>query len=165
MTCFTESNFFGLLLATLNLQLKPCQILEEPPALLCLVPIAAMFALVGMAFQTSGELSERSPEQMQRDAQATIKRLLAKFGGKLKADGVKLIVAIYIRYSSAYQDSFEAQLQSALQKTADLGFAVSEENIFFDLAVSGGKRDRTGRHSTSQLWRECRNVIQEFSIC
>ena len=150
MTCFTESNFFGLLLATLNSQLKPCQILEEPPALLCLVPIAAMFALVGMAFQTSGELSERSPEQMQRDAQATIKRLLAKFGGKLKADGVKLIVAIYIRYSSAYQDSFEAQLQSALQKTEDLGFAVSEENIFFDLAVSGGKRDRTGLDAIRQ---------------
>ena len=150
MTYFTESNFFGLLLATLNSQLKPCQILEEPPALLCLVPIAAMFALVGMAFQTSGELSERSPEQMQRDAQAAIERLLAKFGGKLKADGVKLIVAIYIRYSSAYQDSFEAQLQSALQKTADLGFAVSEENIFFDLAVSGGKRDRTGLDAIRQ---------------
>ena len=87
MTYFTESNFFALLLATLNSQLKPCQILEEPPALLCLVPIAAMFALIGMAFQTSGELSERSPEQMQRDAQATIKRLLAKFGGKQSFNG------------------------------------------------------------------------------
>ena len=131
-----------------------CQLLAEHHQVVWPVLLALLLALVGMSFQTSGERSERSREEMERDAKATIKRLLAKFGDKLKADGVKLIVAIYIRYSSTYQDSFEAQLQSALQKTADMGFAVSEENIFFDLAVSGGKRDRTGLDAICKARKE-----------
>jgi len=144
MTHFTDSNFFWLLHAALNSQPELYSMSEEYPELIWLIPITFIFALVGMAFQTSGERSERSPREMRRDVKATTSRLLAKFGNQLKADGVKLMVAIYIRYSSMYQDSFESQLLSALQKAADMGFAVSEENIFFDLAVSGGKRDRTG---------------------
>ena len=51
---------------------------------------------------------ERSREEVERAAVATIDRLLAEFGDRLKAGPGKTIGAIYIRYSTSLQDSFEA---------------------------------------------------------
>jgi len=87
---------------------------------------------------------ERTQRDIEREARATIKRLLDEFGDELKANPAKLIAAIYIRVSTRYQDSFESQLRAALQKAFEMGFSVSEETIFCDLGVSGAKRDRKG---------------------
>ena len=144
MIHFTDSKFSWLLLGGMYFHAELCQILTAYHQPIWAALAAFMLVLMGMSFQGFADRSDRSREEMELDAKRSIKRLLASFGDKLKADGDKLIAAIYIRYSSTYQDSFEAQLLSALQKAADMGLAVCEENIFFDLGISGAKRDRNG---------------------
>ena len=154
MNQFTESYFNMLFFIGLNMQNELCHLLAEHQRLVWPTLLALLLVFAGMSFQEFGERPERTRDEMERDAKATIKRLFTEFGDKLKADGSKLIAAIYIRYSSTYQDSFEAQLQSALQKAADMGFAVSEENIFFDLGISGAKKDRSGLDAIRQAREE-----------
>jgi len=150
MNHFTEAYFNWLLLAGLNIQNELCHLLAKHHQLVWPTLLAFLFVLAGMSFKAFGERPERTRDEMERDAKATIKRLFSEFGDKLKADSSKLIAAIYIRYSSTYQDSFEAQLRSALQKAANMGFSVTEENIFFDLGVTGAKRDRSGLEAIRQ---------------
>jgi len=103
-----------------------------------------MLALLVASIQTNFDRSERSKEEMEQDAKTTIQRLLAEFEDQLKGSGSQSIAAIYIRYSTSFQDSFESQLRSALQKAAAMGFSVSVESVFFDLGISGAKKSRNG---------------------
>jgi DNA invertase Pin-like site-specific DNA recombinase len=99
---------------------------------------------------------ERSREQVESDALATIDRLLEEFGERLYPTGKKIIAAIYIRYSTDKQDSFESQLRSILSYAADNQFSVSKANIFFDLGISGAKYDRNGLNAIREARREGR---------
>ena len=153
MNIFTDSNLSWLLFLGLNFQTELCLIMAEHQ-LLTLVTFFCMLALMGMSFQPSPERPKRTPEELEEDARQTIKRLLAEFGDKVKADGDRLVAAIYIRFSTNLQDSFEAQLRSALQKAVSENFSVAAENIFFDLGVSGAKRDRKGLEAIRQARTE-----------
>lgn len=85
------------------------------------MPALGALTLLGMSLLQS-QKQERTKEEMERDAKMSIHRLLNEFGSSLKANGAKLVAAIDIRYSTQYQDSFEAQLRSALQKAAEQNF-------------------------------------------
>ena len=87
---------------------------------------------------------QRSREEVERDALATISRLLAEFGKRIQPKAGRAIAAIYIRYSTAFQDSFEAQLRALFTEAATNGFSITRENIFYDLGISGAKYDREG---------------------
>ena len=155
MFYFTDLHFSWLLLTWMNIRIELCQnLVEHPDLLFWFVSGTLLFALSGMSFQSFGDRPERSREEMERDARATTKRLLGEFGDALNADGVKLVAAIYIRFSTNFQDSFEAQLRSALQKAVNMGFSVTEENIFFDLGISGAKKDRSGLEAIRQARKD-----------
>lgn len=57
------------------------------------LPLALLLVTVGMPFQSVEERAERTKEEMERDAKATIKRLLSEFGSQLKADSAKAVAA------------------------------------------------------------------------
>jgi len=137
-----DSNFcFATLAGATNLPTD--QLAEISSISLCLLFTWSLLA-VGMAILPTPKKEKRTKEEMERDARKTIKRLLHEFGNAIKMDGVKEIAALYIRYSTEYQDSFEAQLRAALNKVLELKLAVSAETIFFDLGLSGAKDDREG---------------------
>ena len=105
MIHFTDSNFSWLLLGGMNFHAELCQILIAHHQPVWAALAATLLVLMGMSFQGFADRSDRSREEMVLDAKRSIKRLLANFGDKLKADADRLIAAIYIRYSSTYQDS------------------------------------------------------------
>ena len=87
---------------------------------------------------------QRSREEVERDAIATIDRLLTEFGDRIGPKAGRAIAAIYIRYSTSFQDSFEAQLRALFTEAAMKGFSITRESIFYDLGISGAKHDREG---------------------
>ncbi len=101
---------------------------------------------------TSTNGSDRATE-VERAALATIDQLLAEFGDRIKAGAGKTIAAIYIRYSTSLQDSFEAQLRAILTEAAAKNFSISKENIFYDLGISGAKYDREGLNAIREARR------------
>lgn len=74
----------------------------------------------------------------------TIDRLIAEFGDRLSHSSEKIATACYVRYSTDYQNSFEAQLRAIFSYAASHGFSISRENIFYELGISGAKFDRGG---------------------
>ena len=139
---WTDSNF--LLATRLGASTLPVSsITEIGPALLVLI-FSLSFLAVAMATLPTSNKQKRTKEEMEQDAKKTIKRLLREFGNAIKMDGAKEVAAIYIRYSMDFQDSFESQLRAALNKVVELKLAISAENIFYDLGLSGAKEDRKG---------------------
>lgn len=128
-----DSSFFMALLVGANSLPSSCNLGDLYCQSFWPVFTALLLVIVGMSFQPFGERAERSKEEMQQDAKATIEPLLSEFGNKLKAEGAKQVAAIYIRYSTGSQDSFEAQLRPAFNNAAAMGVSVSTENIFFSI--------------------------------
>lgn len=103
-----------------------------------------------MAISDFVQQRERTRDEVERDALATIDRLLAEFGDRIKAGAGLAVAAIYIRYSTNLQDSFEAQLRGILTEAAAQNLSVSKDNIFYDLGISGAKHDRDGLNAIRQ---------------
>ena len=99
---------------------------------------------LGMAVADHFIQRQRSREEVERDALATIDRLLAEFGDRIGPKAGRVIAAIYIRYSTSFQDSFEAQLRALFTEATMKGFSITRESIFYDLGISGAKYDREG---------------------
>jgi DNA invertase Pin-like site-specific DNA recombinase len=83
--------------------------------------------------------------QSQREqTQKEITELAARFHAQLPRDRAKAIGSIYARFSTRYQASVFDQVRTCFEDAVRRGIFVPLENIFFDLAQRGCKRDREG---------------------
>ena len=99
---------------------------------------------------------ERAADDVERDAVNTIERLLAEFGERIKPAVGRAVAAIYIRYSTSFQDSFESQLRAILSEAIVKNLSIDKENIFYDLGVSGSKNNREGLGAIRKARKERR---------
>ena len=125
-----------------RLQQQTGQKLDKSPVPSILLML--LIAPLGMAVEDFFNQRAESYQDARRDAQETIERLLREFGDRIAPSNGRSVAAAYIRYSTSLQDSFESQLRAILTEAAAKSFSVTKENIFYDLGISGARRDREG---------------------
>lgn len=106
-----------------------------------LMLLSATLAILTTVFQPS---PQRTREEMERDAITKIEELFSEFGDRISATGSRIGAAVYVRFSTDRQNSFESQLRAMFAYAAEHGFSISRENIFYDLGYSGARTNRAG---------------------
>lgn len=84
-----------------------------------------------------------------KEIDALYKKYLGALGRRRKGHGTA-----YARYSTRFQDSIADQLKVILKYAAKKGIYIKREHIFFDLAVRGYKRSRSGLDQVQQLLKD-----------
>ena len=82
--------------------------------------------------------------QLEEKTRQEVNEIAAEHHVELPRQKAKSIGAIYARYSTRFQGSIGDQVRSMYQEAVKRGIFVPLENVFFDLAVRGGKNDRQG---------------------
>jgi DNA invertase Pin-like site-specific DNA recombinase len=88
-------------------------------------------------------------ERTEREIDELYADYLANFGAASRLD----VAAIYARYSTRHQDSIADQVRVLLHYALCQGLFVPRELIFFDLAISGVKKNRAGLELVRQSLR------------
>jgi DNA invertase Pin-like site-specific DNA recombinase len=87
---------------------------------------------------------EAERQELEKNTREEIRAIASEHHALLPRNQAKLIGAIYARYSTRFQGSIADQVRSMYEEAIKRGIFVPLENVFFDLAVRGGKNDREG---------------------
>jgi hypothetical protein len=105
----------------------------------------------------------RTREEIRREQQALLAKtmqeidaIVAEFHARLPREQSQAIGGIYARYSSRFQDSIADQVRSLFEGALERGIFIPRENVFFDLAIRGGKDRRPGLNALRQAIEEKR---------
>ena len=92
-----------------------------------------------------------------------IQELAAEFHARLPRDQAVTVGAIYVRYSTRFQDSVADQVRALLEIALKKKIYITIEFIFFDLAIRGAKSHREGLDTLrAVLARKAVNVLLIF---
>ena len=102
----------------------------------------------------------RGKIEIERDRQARWERtcrevdeIYAEYEAQFQRVPNQVVGTIYARYSTRFQDSIGDQIRAILEHALKLGIYVPRENIFFDLAVRGFKKQRGGLEEVERTLR------------
>ncbi|MFO1045873.1 MAG: recombinase family protein [Planctomycetaceae bacterium] len=105
----------------------------------------------------------RTREEIRREQQALLAKtmqeidaIVAEFHARLPREQSQAIGGIYARYSSRFQDSIADQVRSLFEGALERKIFIPRENVFFDLAIRGGKDRRPGLNALRQAIEEKR---------
>lgn len=105
----------------------------------------------------------RTREEIRREQQALLDKttqeidaIVAEFHARLPREQSQAIGGIYARYSSRFQDSIADQVRSLFEGALERKIFIPRENVFFDLAIRGGKDRRPGLNALRQAIEEKR---------
>lgn len=113
----------------------------------------------------------RSREDIRREQQALLAKtiqevdaIVAEFHARMPREQSDAIGGIYARYSSRFQDSIADQVRSLFEGALERRIFIPRENVFFDLAIRGGKDRRPGLSALRQAIDEKRfSVFMVFT--
>ncbi|MBL8792466.1 MAG: recombinase family protein [Planctomycetia bacterium] len=94
---------------------------------------------------------EAERRDLERSTRQEISEIATEHHALLPRNKAKLIGAIYARYSTRFQGSIADQVRSMYQEAVKRGIFIPLENVFFDLAVRGGKNDRQGLNRLREM--------------
>lgn len=94
---------------------------------------------------------EAERRDLEKTTRQEISVIATEHHALLPRNQAKLIGAIYARYSTRFQGSIADQVRSMYQEAVKRGIHVPLENVFFDLAVRGGKNDRHGLNRLREM--------------
>lgn len=105
----------------------------------------------------------RTREEIRREQQALLAKtmleidaIVAEFHARLPREQSQAIGGIYARYSSRFQDSIADQVRSLFEGALERKIFIPRENVFFDLAIRGGKDRRPGLNALRHAIEEKR---------
>lgn len=87
---------------------------------------------------------ERQRKQQWNQTSQEVDRLVAEHHAAMPRKSADSTGAIYARFSTRFQDSIADQVRTILEEATKLKIYVPREMVFFDLAVSGVKKNREG---------------------
>lgn len=108
--------------------------------------------------------AERRRKELWDKTCREIDEIAAQHHAELPRNQAQAIGAVYLRYSTRFQDSVADQLREILKHAVALKIFVPRELIFFDLAVRGFKNNRLGLNAMrAALKRKEAQVLLLFS--
>jgi site-specific DNA recombinase len=109
------------------------------------VTMAAVLPAPGASDKrASGKTSESERKRLHEQTAAAADRIAAKAHSKLPRSKAAAIGAIYVRFSTLFQDSAVDQIRELYQFAVENKIFVPREYVFFDLGVRGYKNQREG---------------------
>ncbi len=107
---------------------------------------------------------ERQRKQQWDQTSQEVDKLVAEHHAAMPRKCAESIGAIYARFSTRFQDSIGDQVRTILEEATRLKIHVPRELVFFDLAVSGVKKNREGLENLeSALKAKKAQVLMLFS--
>jgi len=94
--------------------------------------------------RAAGKTSEAKRKQLHDETMAAADRIAAEAHAKLPRSMATAIGAIYVRFSTLFQDSAPDQIRELFQFAVENKIFVPREYVFFDLGVRGYKNQREG---------------------
>lgn len=103
-----------------------------------------------MAFAASATSDQPNRQLTREETEVEIKKLWDEYVSVLPRSQARQTGAIYARYSTKFQSSIIDQVRALLEFAARDGVYIPLENICYDLAVSGRKKNRPGLQKVEQ---------------
>ena len=104
-----------------------------------------------MTFAASAADDQPDRQLTPEETEIEIKKLWDEYVSVLPRSKARQTGAIYARYSTKFQSSIIDQVRALLEFAARDGIYVPLENICYDLAVSGRKKNRPGLQKVEQI--------------
>jgi len=99
---------------------------------------------------------DRERRELWEQTSKEVDEIVAQFHAQLPRQKATSVGCVYARYSTRHQDSVADQIRTILIRALELGIFVPRENIHFDLAIRGFKRDRQGLNEIRDILRQKR---------